>query len=535
MMKKNNLLCILLWLLLFTLAAEGAETVDLDVQIPFSMKTRTGFAVPGSEVNAYFLVESKAEQAVDVDLEIKLPEGFSYQNLPDSWEGSGQRLKTRIALQTAMDNWFDLLTFQADKNLKPGIYYLEVRTKINQEITLHKYPVKVSSVSGIGHLLSLEKLLLPVNESGQKDGRYRADSLIMRESKSEFLRSIFRGTGAVDTLAEESHPLTYLGALVKNTGEEPLTLLIKTELINTRTGKKVPEFHLPEVEGNKQPKGSIQLTANLKGREKKMIAVPLYLNESSSLKAGEYLLKTKIFLMGSDMVLAEEDKTVHLITKDNKPAAITFAAFSLSLLAFIIFLKKQKRILNSFKTKELILIALFGTASFLSVNIPGTILSDLAHVFLGPFSFLLTGLFNGVILYTLLISLVLLIPRPGVIFLINLVRFLLNGIALGHFTPLTLLYYLTTALILELFLYAGGITRGAKLNSLTVCSMAVVSGLADAFAAYINFQGIIFLYRLYYADWYINLYLLIGSFLYTVIGVVLGVVLGKKLQKISMD
>lgn len=111
--------------------------------------------------------------------------------------------------------------------------------------------------------------------------------------------------------------------------------------------------------------------------------------------------------------------------------------------------------MDRFKTRNLVLIALFGTVSFAAINLPMTILWELSHAIFGPFSFLFTGLFNEILLYMLIASLVVLIPKPGVIGLFMMVRFLLGGFITGSFTPIIFITLSVNAILLELMLYAG--------------------------------------------------------------------------------
>lgn len=523
------------------------EQIKLTVQIPFSMKGKAGVALPGSKVKGYFLVENQAEQPTDVKIKVTLPEGFLPQQNSTNWhsekQGDKYILTAQAHLATQLDNWFDLLSFQVDKNLTAGSYPVEVSTEIKGKIIKRKYPVMVSSDKQLANWVKLEELILPVDEDGKNNNKYQENTLILRESSTEFYRSVFRGTGAVDSIEQEKSPLTYLGVVLRNQTAHPVTVLLSTQLLDKKDKKPLAAFHLPDDEGLVQKKGEITLLAELKGGERKIIPLPIYLEEGK-VKGGEYQLHTSVKMMGSNMLLAEGKKDINLLTRNFAPLIVTVVALLLCFSAIAFFACKQKKILAGFQTKELILIALFGTASFLSVNIPGTILNDLAHVFLGPFSFLITGIFNGIVLYMLLISLLILLPRPGVIWLVSLVRVMLNGIALGHFTPLSFLFYLSAAIFLEIALYWVGLTRPSPLQRNLLADhwtkkdiylLALACGLADMLASYVNFQGIIFLYRLYYASWYIGFYLIVNGIFYSMIGVWLGVILGRKLQKVSTD
>jgi hypothetical protein len=201
---------------------------------------------------------------------------------------------------------------------------------------------------------------------------------------------------------------------------------------------------------------------------------------------------------------------------------------------------RRRRLLAGMKTRWLVTIALFGTTSFAMVNVPATFLNDVFHIILGPFGGLVTGLFHGVFLYMLIVSLVILLPYPGAVALMTVVRMLLSMLAFGNVSPVSVLFYGVQAISLELMLYVAGITRGGKamlinLGWKQLLTIVMICGVADALSTYINLQALSFLYRLFYADWYIMLCVLVNGFLYTAVGAACGVYLGRELGKIGGD
>ena len=67
----------------------------------------------------------------------------------------------------------------------------------------------------------------------------------------------------------------------------------------------------------------------------------------------------------------------------------------------------------------------------------------------------------------------------------------------------------------------------------SLLAWAVVLGVCDALAVYVDFQLSILFYRLFYANWYIVLRILIEGFVYTFIGVLLGGRLGRGLWRVA--
>lgn len=58
------------------------------------------------------------------------------------------------------------------------------------------------------------------------------------------------------------------------------------------------------------------------------------------------------------------------------------------------------------------------------------------HVVLGPFSGLVTGVLNGILLYLLVMALLVIYRKPGIVTLMFLVKWMLAGLMFGRFTPL---------------------------------------------------------------------------------------------------
>ena len=192
----------------------------------------------------------------------------------------------------------------------------------------------------------------------------------------------------------------------------------------------------------------------------------------------------------------------------------------------VLFLGYHRSIFSRFTTKRLILIALFGTTIFITVSIPSTLLANLISALLGPASFLVTGLVNEMLYYALLTTLLMLVPKPGVITLVSLVRLLLGGVVLGLFNPTTLVYTGVSILLLE---------AGFKIarNGRHLLPLALAFGVCDSIAVYVDFQISMTLYRLFYAEWYIISRCVIDGFIYTFVGVFLGKRLGWGLWRVA--
>ena len=86
--------------------------------------------------------------------------------------------------------------------------------------------------------------------------------------------------------------------------------------------------------------------------------------------------------------------------------------------------------------------------------------------------------------------------------------------------------------VLESVLYISGFYNKRDLTSGYILFVALAIGMADAFITMINLEQLMFFYRLYYADWYIGLYMLINGLVYSSVGTWLGYKVGIKLQQV---
>ena len=78
-----------------------------------------------------------------------------------------------------------------------------------------------------------------------------------------------------------------------------------------------------------------------------------------------------------------------------------------------------------------------------------------------------------------------------------------------------------------LFIFENG--KAAKVYMLFIC---LLMGAGDALVTFVNMEQMMFFYRLYYADWYLALYMLVNGLLYSSIGAWLGAKTGSKLQQV---
>ena len=218
-----------------------------------------------------------------------------------------------------------------------------------------------------------------------------------------------------------------------------------------------------------------------------------------------------------------------------KKRSVGFATLGfalLSLLALAASIGGLKRCILSIGAKGDITVSLFAAMAFGGVVVTVTLLGDFLHVLLGPFSGLVTGLLSGVVQYLLLVSLLVLFRRPGVCALFFLMRWMLSAVLFGRVTPVGILICAVSIVILETTLYLAGFYRKKELTPLYAMGISFLIGLCDAGITFVNMEQLMFFYRLYYADWFIGLYMLMNGLLYSTLGSWMGYRIGSRLKQV---
>ena len=529
---------------------------SLEIGIPYGVGTQmaagntvgydqAALVVHESEMTATVLVRNGKIPAT-FDLELCLPSTLTLVRLPTGWQAEttdvGTCLSTTGRFRVASEAWYRELVLKtstptnADRQEISGVlrFTTEIGQTWEQQTTVE---VRAVPVSEITKRISIASIEMPTDATGAIDTKQRGDTLY-------YPRPLFSWLDTSQTNPFE--PTTYQTIRLYNQGEETIHVAVASINRDIKTGEVVTFLAPPET-ANGGTHQSVAF-ASLPGGEVTEIPLPIYFHPTY-LKAGrveqaipgEYTRDIAVKVWGSDATIFREQRPLHLIVPNRQALLVSLLAIISSTIGLAIVLKLHKQLFAGFTTKQLIVIALFGTTVFVAVTVPSTLFLNLIRALLGPLSVLLTGLLNETLYYALLTALLIYISGDpensapgvlkaqskgsGVILLVSAVRLLLGGVTFGLFTPLAIVYTGTSVLLLE--------TGFLLVRSRRLFVWAVVLGLCDAIAVYVDFQLSILLYRLFYADWYILLRILIEGFVYTFIGVLLGVRLGRGLWRVA--
>jgi len=514
-----GVIAVVILLTLAPCAAQGGmlapdNLASFSVQVPFGARER-GLAVQGSNLSAYVFVESFQHGDMDVAMHLDVPDGFVIHDAASQ----------SFTLHTEYDDWYQFIDFYVPPDMPCGLYTITATASIDfgdrHEMIEREITLRVASGDEVAGMISMVGVVIPSDKDGVGDPSRPANTIVLQET-SPVIKRLTRMAGPGS--GDDEVKISYIGVDVENSGDEAVPLIVSYEILDCRTMQPVEAF-MPTLMGMSSETFSYASIV-LPARSRELVGLPIYTTDQTL--GGEYLMRVTATITGSDWVAAGQDEKITAIARNWTAIIISLVAFLVTVTGIGVFVSRSNRIMNSFKTRHLVMISLFGTASFAAVNIPMTFLWEISHAVLGPFSFLFTGLFYEVVLYMLIVAAVVLMPKPGVVTLLLMVRYLLNGIVLGHFNPIFLMSYSVNAIMLEFLLYAAGITRG----NIGRVKTGLVCGIADAVSQYVSFNLWMVLYRLFYSDWYIHASIIIDGFIYTFIGAWLGTNLGNKLKKV---
>ena len=516
----------------------GAEN-QLDLENA-SENGQRALVLYGSEMTATVLV-TNGNVPTTFDLKLCLPSTLTVVRLPTDWKSEiiNQEtcLSTTDRLGIASEVWYRelvLRTSEVDRIESQEIsgtvrFTADSGQTWEQQATVQ---LEMATIPEIAERLTIESIEMPTDAMGAADPKQREDTIY-------YARPLFRWLGGPQTNAYE--PITYQTVQLQNVGEETIHVVVSSTNTDTKRGETIPFLAPPET-ANGGSNRSVAF-ASLPGDAVTEIPLPIYFHpmyikqgQPTQAIPGEYTRDLTVKVWGSDTTILQEKRPLHLVVPNQQALLISLLAIISSSIGLAVVGRFHKRIFAGFTTKQIIVIALFGTTVFVAVMVPSTLFLNLIRAILGPISVLLTGLINETLYYALLTALLIYITGDpaestrngkgsGVILLVSAVRLLLSGVTFGLFTPMAIVYTGTSVLLLETgFLFV----RGRN-----IFAWAVVLGLCDAIAVYVDFQLSILFYRLFYADWYIVLRILVEGFAYTFIGVLLGARLGRGLWRVA--
>lgn len=378
----------------------------------------------------------------------------------------------------------------------------------------------VQSAEELAGMVEITNASMPTGRDGLHDPARQMDAIFF---KPPLLKKAARLLGAGDGRLSYWHPYTYQAFDIVNSSSRRLDFLVRSLILYENREMTPAPFLPPDVNTGKLKDQSTVLHASVEAKSSSRVVLPIFL--TSAPDPGRYVRKVSFTPVGSDRPLIELKRPLYVRTANY--TALVFAAASavLCLAGFLMFGLRLKSMFGKWKIRSFVIVALFGAVSFTVVTLPLRIFGTLISAMLGPLSVFATGFFNDLIYYSLLIALIRIIPRPGAAALSMMVRYLLGALMAGGFHVTDVLFTGTNIMVVEAALYLSGLTRlkeNFDWSWLNTMKVAVGLALAGAFTNAASIYLHMLMFRLFFADWYIQLTILFNGVIYTMIGVMVG-------------
>ena len=517
---------------------------SLEIAIPYgtsgedvAKRDQKMLVLRDSEMTATVIVKN-GKVPTNFDLKLCIPATYTITRVPADWKietvDNQKCLSTSDTFHVASEVWFHELGLKtSDTAIDTQKITGSIRfTTLDGETWEQKTTVqiRITAVSEIADKIYVASIDMPTDASGIVDLRQRSDTIYHPRPLFSWL-----GTERIDPYV----PISYQTIRLQNRGEETIHVVVSSINRDMNSGEVV-SFLAPPDAINAGTDRSISLTS-LPAGEVTSISLPIYFHPQFA-ETGAYERNIAVKVWGSDSTVLNEKRPLHIVVPNRQALYVSGLAVLASFVGLVVLLRFHRQFFARFTTKQLIVIALFGTTVFVTVVVPSTLFLNLIRAVLGPLSVLVTGLVNETLYYALLTALLIYIGgepnkktgkhdtshiynQGGVILLVSAVRLLLGGVTFGLFTPMTIIFTGTSVLLLE-----GGFFLVHRRGLLM---WGVVLGICDAIAVYVDFQLSILFYRLFYADWYIWLRIIVEGFAYTFFGVLLGAKLGRGLWRVA--
>ena len=524
------------WMISFLPVLAEELPVKLEASFPYSLNgSESRPASPGSRQLLFISLDHFNRPAEPVSMTVTLPEGLK-ASAGKGWtvDEAGQ-IHMDWTLPADFGNVFEVIPITLSSSLPEGTGTVSVSVtgpdyelSRNLDFTVKETAPEEKEKEKREESWYIQGVVLPVNESGETDDRLSPNTMVLPDVQLENMKHRLTGT-PLDWSALTAKPSTFLLLDMRNPRRDVGQIHFKAELVDRGSGEVKEGLLSASGEEGTVPDHSFSTETDfsLNGGKMQTAVIPLYANPFT-LSEGDYNLRITLS-DGESQKITEIPLTV---VKSRSMGMISTGLSCLSLLLVLLSFGKIKKTMISIGARGDIAAALFAALAFGGVVVPVTLAGDFLHVILGPFSGLVTGLLSGVVQYMLLMSLLVLFRRPGVTALFFLIRWLLSAVLFGRVTPVGILLTAFSIVVIEGALYITGFYRKKTLTLPYGFFISLVLGLCDAGITFVNMQQLMLFYRLYYADWFIGLYMVINGLLYSSLGSFLGWKTGSRLRQV---
>lgn len=478
---------------LYRYSAQSPERLseDVSITVPFGVKS-------------YSLLQDSTI-VIPFQAHDRLKIGLHYTTLKDCVQVIFSNKDTLLSktITPLNSGTFDILTDVS------GAYNLRVNNKIYRGNIAFEPPDTLA----LKKQLKLKGVYLP----DEAEYNMSMDNFILQipDPFSIWLRNILMDT---DESYSTEIPFTYLSGTVQSSLNSPSLLLARVSYSDSAL-----YFKTPFTKDKKHFAESVFL-AKEAGYSRFRIPVYLNMNEINLIHASATV---DLFLYGSNSSLISKKISIYFEYTNYAKYVGFIAIYLFGMYLSISCFLNLKQLLRKIPLNAIVTISIYGSLHF-AINYVANFLDLTLLSFLGPFSTFFSSLFREGLYYVILIALLMLFPYKGVVSLKLLISMLLTIVINGSFSVATLYTFGISIFLLE---YVAGKMHDLEHGS--IWRIALLFALVDAILTYVQLLELQVLYRLFLADWYIWLKVVVVGFLYTCIGVFWGRVFGNYLKQVS--
>jgi hypothetical protein len=376
--------------------------------------------------------------------------------------------------------------------------------------------------------ISIVSWALPTDQQGQASPWHANGTILMPNVLWNRIGSWF---GVKAEAINFYKPFTFQTVRIANHSVEPVGLMLTGEIIDLSTGRESSWFKAPDNQFTGGTDKIVSFVTITPGQSEPCV-LPIYVAQNTP--AGAFKSRITAQRLGSDHILRRVENTVSVVRSNILFTSWTLGIAILSLGWLVTVIVFYKKIVDSIGLRILVLFSLLGSLQF-CLSFVGRIVSNAMYAILGPFNCLVGGLFTEVLTYLLVTSILFLVPRVGAMTLAGIVSYIMGGILFGTFGLTDILFLGSGIAFREIFLFGFGVTRFRQSNvQPAIVPMMLALGIADAASTFTSLTLYAVFFRLYFADWYILLNVVVTGFFYTIVGVYLGKPLGQSLRKVHL-
>lgn len=361
--------------------------------------------------------------------------------------------------------------------------------------------------------LEIVDVALPTDARGRPEPARAPGRITLPAS---WWRSLLTGAGLGYRPRDGYRPWASTTVALANRGDAPLNVVVQLRVLETG-GAPAPAFR-PRMRDTTGDTGVVTGLVRVPAGDVAQAVLPLFVDDERLPEgSSEYVRELVITPLGGSVPL-HVDRAPLRVQRGRAWVSGLFAIHLLAaLLGWLALARGLPGWVRRASTADLTTIAVFSTLVFVT-GAAAAVLGSAVGAVLGPFQGFVTGFLDDALRYTLLATLVVLLPRPGVLATAEIVSFLLRGIAMGGFDPASALFLPARILWMEALLFAVGATRGSAWLTDARWKRWLRLGVGFATASALTGAGALVtqmvLYRLHYAGWYL-LALIVGpGFLY---------------------